>query len=106
MNRLELASLVDLALGATEVRFPKPDARLFTEHIFPVLPFAPDEVLVVGDTVTDLHFAANIGAKSCWARYGYGDHVSCSRLSPDFAIDTFGELPAVLNQQAAQPAKA
>ncbi|KAL4914677.1 HAD-like domain-containing protein [Aspergillus aurantiobrunneus] len=52
------------------------------------------DVLVVGDTVSDIKFAQNIGAKVCWCQFGDGDKQACEQLAPDFAID---ELAHVLN---------
>ncbi|PYI04704.1 NAD(P)-binding protein [Aspergillus sclerotiicarbonarius CBS 121057] len=58
----------------------KPDPSSFTEVLGPNLKALGTEggldagsVLMVGDTLTDIHYARNIGAKSCWCRYGQGD---------------------------------
>ena len=40
----------------------------------------------VGDTATDIQFAKNIGAASCWATYGYGDAGRCHTLQPTYRI--------------------
>lgn len=45
------------------------------------------EVIMTGDTYSDLLFAKNCGIKSCWASYGYGDQEACKGLNPDYQID-------------------
>jgi phosphoglycolate phosphatase len=44
------------------------------------------EVLMTGDTYSDLLFAKNCGIKCCWASYGYGDKEACLSLNPDYVI--------------------
>lgn len=77
----------DLVLGSDEVSAPKPQAALYEECVaarfgHPVR----ERVLVVGDTDIDLRFATNIGARSCWAEYGYGHEGSCRALQPTHTI--------------------
>jgi phosphoglycolate phosphatase len=75
----------------------KPDARLFEERIAPRVPgVVANRVLVVGDTPVDLVFAKRIGAKSCWAAYGYGTEVECAEYLPDFQIGEFKELLSIV----------
>ena len=77
----------DLVLGADEVSAPKPQAALYEQYIAARFAHpARDRVLVVGDTDIDLRFAANIGARSCWAQYGYGHAGSCRALQPTHTI--------------------
>jgi len=71
----------------------KPDPRVYTEHIKPVFPhITTDEILVVGDAVTDLAFAENIGADCCFAAYGYGDREKCRAYNPTYIINSLSEL--------------
>jgi phosphoglycolate phosphatase len=86
----------DLVLGSDEVTAAKPHEAMYERHIIPVCGDpARDRVLVVGDTDIDLRFAANIGARSCWAEYGYGHHASCRALNPAFTIPDIADLPSV-----------
>jgi phosphoglycolate phosphatase len=79
--QLEIANYIDIVLSAEDVAHRKPDARLYTEHIAPLLPLTPDsQTLVVGDTETDILFANNANLLSCWATYGYGDKQRCRAL--------------------------
>ena len=85
----------DLVLAADDVVASKPHAELFERHIAPRRPLiARDRTLVVGDTVTDVQFATNIGADSCWAAYGYGDARRCRALGPVYTIT---DVTAVLS---------
>ncbi|KAL6901359.1 HAD-like domain-containing protein [Trichoderma evansii] len=93
----------DKTPGATR----KPDTASFTNVLLPKLKDAKygiselegiesgRDVLVVGDTVADIQFAANIGAKSVWCRYGYGDRNACESLKPDYTVDSLAEVAAI-----------
>lgn len=89
MRRFDLNSLFDLIIGADPRLKRKPDPMVFHTVIRAKYPeITADEVLVVGDTEADIRFARNIGAKSCWAAYGYGDRGVCSGLRPSMVIQT------------------
>jgi phosphoglycolate phosphatase len=78
----------------------KPDPACFTEIIQPALGvIPPDQTIVIGDTVADIQFARNIGARSCWASYGYGEPAQCCALAPDNVLSSLTELGAVLGIQ-------
>jgi phosphoglycolate phosphatase len=95
--QLDLGHRFDLVLAADTVSRRKPDPGLFAAHVAPAFPgVAPGRVLVVGDTDIDLRFAGNIGARACWARYGYGDAAACAALAPAYAIDAVDDLRRVL----------
>ena len=65
----------------------KPNRQCWDEIIKPRFPnVEPEQVLVVGDTLTDIQFARNIGAKICWAKYGYGEEALASER-PDFVVE-------------------
>jgi phosphoglycolate phosphatase len=64
----------------------KPHRDLFDRFIAPSFP-AVDELLVFGDTLADLCFARNIGARCCWAAYGYGDARVCRAIAPDWIAE-------------------
>ena len=101
ITQLEIANYIDIVLSAEDVNFRKPDARLYTEHIAPLLPTAKtSHTLVVGDTETDILFAKNANLVSCWATYGYGDEQRCKALSPDFELPNLTDLPALLTNLA------
>ncbi|KAF4221936.1 hypothetical protein CNMCM8980_006178 [Aspergillus fumigatiaffinis] len=78
----------------------KPDAASFTEVLVPRLKGVygegfevdPRRVLMVGDTITDLKYARNIGARGCWCRFGQGDKEECDSFGPDYAVDSLAEV--------------
>ncbi|PYS18774.1 MAG: HAD family hydrolase, partial [Acidobacteria bacterium] len=85
-------------------RYPKPSAALYDTCIAPEFPhIGRGEILVVGDTELDLRFAANIGARSCWAAFGYGDEEACKALGPDFVISDVRQLPHILSVHSGGP---
>jgi phosphoglycolate phosphatase len=97
LQQLEIVNYFDLTLSADCVQHHKPSGALYDAHIAPIFPHIhPKDILVVGDTESDLRFAANIGAHSCWAAYGYGDAAACSVLMPAFTISSATDLRDVL----------
>ncbi|KAE8138046.1 HAD-like domain-containing protein [Aspergillus pseudotamarii] len=81
----------------------KPDPASFVDVLVPVLEGtfgirveAGEGVLVVGDTVADIQFARNIGGRSCWCRYGYGDRGACEGLKPDYVVDSLGDVVGIV----------
>jgi phosphoglycolate phosphatase len=98
LNQFKVTAYFDLTLSSDCVQHHKPSAALYTAYIAPIFAHIdPKEILVVGDTESDLRFAANIGAQSCWAAYGYGDAAICSALVPTFTISSIGELARILD---------
>ncbi|HEX7159032.1 MAG TPA: HAD hydrolase-like protein [Edaphobacter sp.] len=97
LDQFAMSNAFDLVLSAEDAAFRKPDPRLYTEHIAPLLPHPPNaQTVVVGDTETDILFAKNAGLISCWAAYGYGDPERCKSLSPNLVVATLADLPAVV----------
>jgi phosphoglycolate phosphatase len=91
-----LPAIAELFCGDT-TSFRKPDPRLYWEEIrlrYPTV--SSDEVLVIGDTATDLRFARASGLRCCWASYGYGLPHECSVLQPDSCLATFDQLRSIV----------
>ena len=105
LEQLEIGRYFDLVLGSDDVTVPKPQAALYERHVASRYPeVTVDRVLVVGDTATDLQFAVNIGARSCWAEYGYGDERGCRALGSTYSIaDVKSVLPFILRRAAPPP---
>ncbi|KAF5630319.1 phosphoglycolate phosphatase [Fusarium sp. NRRL 52700] len=86
--------------GATR----KPDTGSFEKVLLPALKargFAHTDAsrtLVVGDTEADVKFATNIGAKSVWCRYGYGERSACEELQPHFTVDSLDEVAGIVDK--------
>jgi phosphoglycolate phosphatase len=96
LEQNDLASLIDVVFGDEPSLPKKPDPAILTDHILPHYPqLRPDQVVMVGDTETDIAFARAGGIVSCWAAYGYGESNRCRALRPDYEIASIGELPAL-----------
>lgn len=99
-----LDGLVDEELIVGEPMFGgrrKPDPAGYTDVLVPRLGEGFEgeggEVLMVGDTVTDLLFARNIGARVCWCRFGQGDEQECEKEKPEFEIERLGDVLGVVD---------
>lgn len=96
LDQFALDRCFDLVLGSDDVTAPKPHPSMYERHIVPACGDpARDRVLVVGDTDIDLRFAANIGARGCWAEYGYGHGGSCRALNPAYTIPNIAAVASV-----------
>ncbi len=99
ISQFNIGSYLHAILSAEDVNFRKPDARLYSQNIAPLLKQNPkSQVLVVGDTESDILLAKNAGLLSCWASYGYGDPQSCKALSPDFTLQKLTDLPTMITK--------
>lgn len=90
----------DKTPGATR----KPDLASYDKVLVPTLRekygitnVSTASVLEVGDTIPDIQFARNIGGKSCWCRFGYGDKEECERLKPDYTVDSLLEVISLVS---------
>ena len=86
-----------LIVGDTGDKPLKPDPLMYFAYVLPKHPHITlDQVLVVGDTETDLAFAENVGCSSCWAAYGYGRPEVCRARGPRHTAHRVGELISFL----------
>ncbi len=83
---------------ADELGLPtKPDPAIVTDHILPRYQNRKAaQILMVGDTESDIVFARRTGMLCCWARYGYGEVERCRMLAPDHEIARIEELPRLV----------
>jgi phosphoglycolate phosphatase len=96
-EHLGIGADIDAMHGVENGSFRKPDARLYTETIAPLLPEPRgSRVLMVGDTESDILFAKNAGLRTCWASYGYGDGAVCRTLEPEFILPDIAQLPRLI----------
>jgi len=58
---------------------------------------APQQALMVGDTAADILAGKAAGLKTCAVTYGFGALEDLQRCAPDYVIDTFSDLTAVLS---------
>lgn len=88
LERFGLTPHVSVVVGDTPGVRKKPHPDAFAKLIQPSFPeLAADQVAVVGDTTADILFARNVGARACWASYGYGIPEECMNLRPDVVVD-------------------
>ncbi|GAB3086027.1 HAD family hydrolase [Nocardioides zeae] len=87
LEGLGLLTFIDVVRGGDEVVAAKPSP----EHVRAVLrdlpcrPVAPQEVLVVGDSDTDMMSARSAGCRTAFAKWGYSDVGALSR-PPDHVL--------------------
>ena len=89
VESLNLGSIITYILGADDVKDGKPHPEAVNrtlEHFG----FAPEEAIVVGDTVFDIQMGANAGTRTCGVTYGNGNRESLSDAT--WIIDDFGQL--------------
>ncbi|KAK0658297.1 putative haloacid dehalogenase-like hydrolase [Cercophora samala] len=99
LKREELTCLIDLVVGDTRGVPPKPNPATFHSLVAPLYPkLAPKDILVVGDTEADILFAKNIGARSCWASYGYGNPARCEALGYGAKINQLCDVLDVISK--------
>ena len=112
LTKHELSSLVQLIVGDGEpANAPrKPDPGSWDSVIKPFFEkelqsarsdggstdLQPRNVLIVGDTVADIRYAQNIGARSVWCSYGYGEKDQCMALEPDHVVTGLNEVASLL----------
>jgi phosphoglycolate phosphatase len=97
LERFELRQYIQIIVGDEPHLPKKPDPTSYFTIIQPAFPkILPTEILMVGDTPADLLFARNIGALSCWARYGYGVAQDCLDLNPDYSISRLRDLITIV----------
>jgi phosphoglycolate phosphatase len=54
------------------------------------------DVLMVGDSTADMMYANNMGVDSCLALFGYGRSAQARIESPDYEIESLGELESIV----------
>jgi phosphoglycolate phosphatase len=97
LDQSQLSSFVDLVFGDEPGLPKKPDPAIVVNHILPrYAPLRREQMLVVGDTETDILLAKRTGIACCWVSYGYGDTERCRALEPEHEISIIEELPALV----------
>lgn len=89
IENLGLSHLISYVLGGNDVQEgkPHPEAVIRTLQKFG---FQPDEAIVVGDTVFDIHMGRNAGTLTCGVTYGNGTRESLADAI--WVIDDFAQL--------------
>jgi len=93
LDRSGLMPFVDLVLAEAAGVPQKPDPALVTDYMLPhYAGLQSRDILMVGDTETDIAFAKASGMVSCWASYGYGTAETCRALAPQHEIADITDL--------------
>ena len=98
LGESDLDLFVDMVFGDEPDLPKKPDPEILNWHVLPrYAGLVKDQILVIGDTETDILFAKAAGVASCWASYGYGEPDRCRALGPDHVITAIKQLPALVH---------
>ena len=68
---------------------PEPDVILKSIEVFGV---RAEDCLFVGDSAADMEAGRRAGVKICAVRYGYGNPVEMAKWSPDYWVESLGDL--------------
>ena len=85
LEQLDLLRLFDHVIGSDEVARPKPAPDIVL-HAMSLLGAAPDEVIMVGDAVTDIESARDAGVTAAAAMWGETDEAALMRAEPDVTL--------------------
>lgn len=97
LQRFGLEELMSLIIGDGTIARLKPHRAPYDEIISRQFPgIAPENILMVGDTVLDIEFSHNCGIHACWASYGYGNPYDIEPLKPKHIITSFLEVEQIL----------
>jgi phosphoglycolate phosphatase len=97
LDQSQLGFFVDLVFGDEPGLPKKPDPAILVDHILPrYAPLRREQILVVGDTETDILLAKRTKISCCWASYGYGETERCRQLGPEHEISSIEQLPALV----------
>lgn len=92
-----MSAFVELVVAEQPGVPNKPDPGVVSQVILPHFPeLGRTQMLMVGDTETDILFARRASLACCWASYGYGNVQRCRLLAPAFEIASITELAALL----------
>ena len=94
LQHIGLYEFFDLVVCGDTASKPKPDPAPITlclEHFA----LAPEHVLMVGDSETDVLAAQAASVDVACMRDGYNHGVDVTTLSADFILETFADLPAL-----------
>lgn len=89
IENLGLTHIITYVLGGNDVQEGKPHPEAVNRTLRE-LGFQPEEAIVVGDTVFDIHMGRNAGTRTCGVTYGNGTRESLADAT--WLIDDFAEL--------------
>ncbi len=95
MEHLGIAERFCFVAGAQDVQRPKPAPDMVLKALAR-LDVAPEECLVVGDTVHDIKMGQRALTHTCAVTYGNNSAEDLRRLNPTFMIDSFVQVSDVV----------
>lgn len=98
VSRLEKAGLlkyINKVFTSEIIGYEKPDKAFFEECIKCLDGIAPNEVMLIGDSITaDIIGGINYGLKTCWFNF-YNEAIS-NNIKPDFIINKLTDIKNIL----------
>lgn len=97
LDALEIARYIKHIYGEQDVanKKPAPDMAL---HILEQTETAPNDAIVVGDTVFDIQMGASAGCHTCAVTYGNHNEKKLRIANPEHIISNFSELIKIIRQ--------
>ena len=95
LNRLNLTQWVEVVVGGDTCERRKPDPEPLW-YACRMLSVDPTAVLMVGDSINDVHAARAAGIPVVCVPYGYNEGQDPRTLPCDAMVDTLADLPALL----------
>ncbi|MBX6963259.1 HAD family hydrolase [Alcaligenes faecalis] len=90
LQQVNLGTFFDATRCADETR-SKPDPEML-HQLLAELMLEPEQVLMVGDTVHDIHMAANAGMDSVAVTYGAHDPQTLAKAEPTVMVDNVAQM--------------
>ncbi|MDV2115065.1 HAD family hydrolase [Alcaligenes faecalis] len=90
LHQVNLSTFFDATRCADETR-SKPDPEML-HQLLAELMLEPEQVLMVGDTVHDIHMAANAGMDSVAVTYGAHDPQTLAKAEPTVMVDNVAQM--------------
>lgn len=94
IKNLGLTDTITYVLGGNDVQEGKPHPEAVNRTLRE-LGFQPEEAIVVGDTVFDIHMGRNAGTRTCGVTYGNGTRESLTDAT--WLINDFAELIDIID---------
>ena len=95
LNNLNLSEYISYIIGGDDVSAGKPDPEAVNRTL-ELFGFKPEEAIMVGDTVFDIHMGINAGTHTCGVTYGNGTAESMADAT--WLIDDFGKLLQIVSE--------
>lgn len=91
LSSLKLESFFAMVIGGDSLPEKKPSAYPLL-HAARVLNIAPDEAVMIGDSITDIRAGQAAGFKTIAVRYGYDHGIPVDQCGADLVVDSLAEL--------------